>query len=148
MISAIVDAKWHLGVEAVDRARRRIGERQLALSTATVLEHVEEAADVRLDVGVGILERITHACLRRQVNKVCRLELVADLKQFGAIRNVYVHVDDERNFKRRCSSAQETRFITSFNDINASFLELGLTRSFQSHIVVRVEIVVSQYLER
>ena len=63
MIDVLVHGERHLRVRAVHRAGRGVDEVLDAVVPAA-FEHVREADDVAVDVGVRILQRVAHAGLR------------------------------------------------------------------------------------
>ena len=67
MVDIVVDRERHLGVGAVDRAGRGIDQVPAPLVPAA-LQHVEEADEVGVDIGVRVLERVAHAGLGREMH--------------------------------------------------------------------------------
>jgi hypothetical protein len=67
VVDAVVHRERHAGIAAVDRRARGIDE-VLHAGMPTALEHVHEADEVAVHVGMGVLQRIAHASLRREVD--------------------------------------------------------------------------------
>jgi hypothetical protein len=67
MIDIILHRERQFGIGAVDRGRRR-KQQMLAAVVAAPFQHVDEALDVGVDVGVGVFERIANARLRRKMD--------------------------------------------------------------------------------
>ena len=67
MVDVLVHRERHLGVRAVDRARRGVDE-VLDPMVAAALEDVRRADHVRVDVGERVLQRVANARLRAQVH--------------------------------------------------------------------------------
>jgi hypothetical protein len=67
MVDIVGGAERHLGVGAVDRRRGRVDEMP-ATTAPTSLQHVEEAHQVGIHIGVRIDQRMAHAGLRREMH--------------------------------------------------------------------------------
>ena len=67
MVDAVLHRERQLAVGAVYRTRRRIDQVHDA-RVPTALQHVHETDEVRIDVGVRVLERVSHARLSGQVD--------------------------------------------------------------------------------
>ena len=117
VIDAAVHRERHVGVEAVHRAGRREYQVLCAIVAAT-FEHVERASDIAVDVGLRILERVTHAGLRGEVDDA--REFFAREQRFHAALVGEVHLHEA-----------ELRFA----------LEDGEPRALEVRVVVVVEVV-------
>src|SRR3546814_9255455 len=67
LIDVVVARERQASVAAVDRARRGV-DQMLDGGVPAALEHVDEADEIAVDIGVRIGERIAHAGLRREVH--------------------------------------------------------------------------------
>ena len=67
MIDIVGVRERQLGVGAIDRRRRR-KDQMLAAVVPAAFQHVEEALQVGVDIGVRIAERMAHAGLRGEMH--------------------------------------------------------------------------------
>jgi hypothetical protein len=67
-VDRVAGAEGLLGVAAIDRGGARIDEAVEARQAARRLEQRQLAGDVRIDVGVGIDQRVADAGLRREMD--------------------------------------------------------------------------------
>ena len=67
MVGGLRGAERRLGIGAVDRGGRCVDEMPARL-VAAAFEHVEEAGDIRLDIGVRIDQRMPHSRLRGEMH--------------------------------------------------------------------------------
>ena len=67
MIDIVLHRKRQFGIGAVDRRGRR-EEQMFAAVVAAAFQHVDEAFDIRIDIGVRIFQRITNAGLGSEMN--------------------------------------------------------------------------------
>ena len=111
--------KWNLLVEPVDGAGRGPNDRGLRVRRFAGLEKRDEARDVAVDVGVGILHGVANPGLRREVHHVGESDHIEELCQELGV--VEVAIDDE----------------------DVMLGEEGLAGFFQRRIVVVVEVVES-----
>ena len=98
MVDVLMHAERHLGVGAIDRARRRINQMLDAVMTAA-LEDVQEADQVGIDIGVRIVERVADAGLRGEMQDALRLVFREQPFHRGAI--LQVGLDEVKAVARR-----------------------------------------------
>ena len=67
MIGFVVHRKRQFGIGAVDRRRRRIDQMAASMMPAT-FQHIDEALEIGVDIGMRMIDRITHAGLRREMH--------------------------------------------------------------------------------
>ncbi len=67
MIDIVLHRKRQFGVGAVDRGGRR-EQQMLAAVVAAAFQHVDEAFEIGIDIGVGMFERIANARLGREMD--------------------------------------------------------------------------------
>jgi hypothetical protein len=67
VIDIVAGTERHEGIGAIDRRGRGIDQVPAAVVPAA-LEHVEEADEIRLDIGMRIGQRMPHPGLRRQIH--------------------------------------------------------------------------------
>ena len=67
MVDVVIRAESHLGIAAVDAARRGIYQ-VLHWMMPTGFEDVVETNDVAFDIGVGVLDAVAHAGLGGEID--------------------------------------------------------------------------------
>ena len=67
MIGFVVLRKRQLAVGAVDRRRRCIDQMATSVVSAT-FQHIDETFEIGVDIGMRMIDRVTHTCLRRQMD--------------------------------------------------------------------------------
>ncbi len=77
-VDPVIDARRLLGVAAIDRGRAGINERCHSRQAAYRLEHDDLPHHVRLDIGVGILQRMADAGLGREMDDAIDLGVASD----------------------------------------------------------------------
>src|SRR5712671_5039290 len=88
---------------------------------ATALEDVTEADEVRVDVGLGILERVAHACLCREMDY--RVELLP--REERAHRRAVGDVAAHEVESRLAGKARKARFLQPHVVVGVQVVEAG-----------------------
>ena len=122
MIHIVMHRKRHLGIGAIHRTGRGVDQMLDRVMTAG-FQDIHEADQVGIHVGMGILQRIAHPGLRRQIDHPLGLVLGKNLGQRRPI------------------------FQTGPKVGKAGMrLQPGQPRLFQGHVVIIVEVVVADDL--
>ena len=102
IIHAVVGAEGHLLVSAIDTAGTGI-DQVLHREVATGLQDIVEAHHVAHDIGIGILDRIAHTCLRGKVDHNLGLIFGEELIDEGLIGDIGLEeaIGDTRRGNRR-----------------------------------------------
>ena len=74
VVNVVVHRERHRRIGPVDRTRRGIGQ-MLDVLVAAPFEDVHEAHEVAADVGLRVLQRVTHSGLGREVDHLVELVL-------------------------------------------------------------------------
>ncbi|MDT4872881.1 hypothetical protein FQZ97_1080910 [compost metagenome] len=74
LVDGILDGEGHLGIHAVDRAAGGVDQVANAVLPAA-FQHVDETSQVDVGVDMGILQRVAHASLSREVDHALELML-------------------------------------------------------------------------
>mmetsp|Transcript_59449 Transcript_59449/g.140639 ORF Transcript_59449/g.140639 Transcript_59449/m.140639 type:complete len:306 (+) Transcript_59449:1652-2569(+) len=95
VVDAVVFAEGHQRVAAVHAGAGRIGQ-VLHAAVAAAFQDVGEADDVAVDVGVGVLDRVAHPGLRRQVHHPVEALFGKQLGHALAVGHVHLHEAEAR----------------------------------------------------
>ena len=87
IIHLVVRTIGNLLVRTIDRARRCINQ-MIHMMMTTTFEDIIEPDEVRLDVGIGIGNRVTHACLCSQIHHYRRLVFGEEVIEQLLVSNV------------------------------------------------------------
>ncbi|KAG1462788.1 hypothetical protein G6F57_013883 [Rhizopus arrhizus] len=117
LVHALVFGERRRGRVAIDRAARRIHQ-VLHATVAAQFEHVDEADQVAVDVGVRVFQRIAHAGLRGQVDHRGRLHLVEQRGQAVAVGQVE-RAQVQRRAQRGHAVALDLRIVVVVEVVQA-----------------------------
>lgn len=117
LIDRIVFCKRHLGIGAIHRTARCIDQVLWRVTTAR-FQNVEKPDQIRLRIGIRIVQRVAHSGLRSEVNDLFVVAVFEQRGQSALIDNVQPL---ERKIDQRLQSLQ--------------------TRLFEFDVVIRIEIV-------
>src|SRR5436305_12623145 len=110
MIDMDLHRKRQRGVCTVNRGRG-CKHKMFALVVAAPLQHVDEALYICVDVGMGMLQRITNASLRREMDDLAKAVLLEKQLCCRAICQVELHKGE---------------IGMAFQDIEAGFFQFGM----------------------
>ena len=90
MVHVVVLGERHVRVAAIDARARRVHQvRHLAV--AAPLQHIGEADDVAVDIGMRVDQRIAHAGLRSKMNNLVEALGLEQGLHAGPVGNIQLH---------------------------------------------------------
>ncbi len=87
MINVMMDGKWHRSIGAIDAGTTGI-DQMLDAMMAAAFQYMRETDDVAIDVSHRILQGITHACLRCQIDHALWFVCLERIRNRFSIRQI------------------------------------------------------------
>src|SRR5262249_59190927 len=95
LIDPIVDAERLLRVSAIHRRGRGVGNPGQVVDPPCSLQHHKRAGDIRVDIGIGIFQRIPYAGLRREMDDAAQVPVAFDCGEYSLAVGYVQLVEDK-----------------------------------------------------
>lgn len=119
LVSPVLFRKGYLGIQPVDRTRRRPHDRWLRIRRLADFQEVHEPSDVAVHVGARVLHRVAHTGLRRQVHHVGERHDVEELLEERRVVDVSLHDEHPSAVQEPLARALEVRVVVVVEAVDA-----------------------------